>query len=60
MPRSAEDPAEGSVGAGAEPRGEGAAAGPPSAPAVYGPLVVERHRKDDGRALILFSRREPE
>jgi len=25
----------------------------------YGPLAVERHRKDDGRALILYRRREP-
>jgi hypothetical protein len=31
-----------------------------SQPELYGPLLVERHRKDDGRALILYRRREPE
>ena len=25
----------------------------------FGPLVVERHRKDDGRALLLYELREP-
>jgi hypothetical protein len=24
-------------------------------PERYGPLLVERHRKDDGRALVLYS-----
>jgi hypothetical protein len=30
----------------------------PQAPGVerFGPLALERHRKDDGRALIVFSR----
>jgi hypothetical protein len=27
-------------------------------PEVYGPLDVERHVKDDGRALILYAHRE--
>jgi hypothetical protein len=41
--------------------GTGAAPGPHvSQPVSYGPLLVERHRKDDGRALILYRRREPE
>jgi hypothetical protein len=26
----------------------------------YGPLTVARHRKDDGRELILYTRRQPE
>jgi hypothetical protein len=26
----------------------------------YGPLAVERYRKDDGRALLLYELREPE
>ncbi len=30
------------------------------APEVYGPLGIERHVKNDGRALILYARREPD
>jgi hypothetical protein len=26
----------------------------------YGPLCIERHIKEDGRALILYARRKPE
>jgi hypothetical protein len=55
----------------AEPHDEAAADAPgdareqaphatPTSPAEpYGPLLVERYRKDDGRALILYSRRRP-
>ncbi len=32
----------------------------PSAPSAYGPLDIKRYLKDDGRALILYVRREPE
>ncbi len=40
-------------------RGERAAAGQPPAE-YYGELAIERHVKDDGRALILYThRREP-
>ena len=35
---------------------EQAEAGRP--PERFGPLTVERHRKDDGRALILYTRTE--
>ena len=28
-------------------------------PLVYGPLDIKRYLKDDGRALILYMRREP-
>jgi hypothetical protein len=46
--------AEGTQGTGATPAAQ------PSQREFYGPLLVERHRKDDGRALILYRRREPE
>jgi hypothetical protein len=28
-------------------------------PERFGPLLVARHRKDDGRSLILYTREEP-
>jgi hypothetical protein len=40
--------------------GEAAPGAPASQPVLYGPLLVARHRKDDGRALILYRRRDPE
>jgi hypothetical protein len=36
------------------------ASGEQTEPERLGPLTVSRHLKDDGRALILFSRSEPE
>jgi hypothetical protein len=51
-PRPAQPPA---------PRAAGAPAQPPERARVerYGPLAVERHRKGDGRALLLYELREP-
>jgi hypothetical protein len=37
----------------------GSGNGPASREEVYGPLTLSRHVKDDGRALILYSRRMP-
>ncbi len=56
-----EDPAA-SGDAAPRPSPESGAAPPGEAPGgePYGPLLVERLRKDDGRALILFSRRRAE
>ena len=50
----AEDPGSGD-GAVARPEA-GAGAGPATPRERYGPLIVERLRKDDGRALLVFSR----
>ncbi len=41
----------------------GASGGPqeqPQAAERYGILVVDRHRKDDGRALLLYTREDPD
>jgi hypothetical protein len=60
MARGADEDATPAAGA-PGPAGDDAAATGTQPPAEsYGPLLVERHRKDDGRALILFSRRAPE
>jgi hypothetical protein len=39
---------------------EGKTSGEGKTPEIYGPLGVERHVKEDGRALILYTRREPD
>ncbi|HEX4189246.1 MAG TPA: hypothetical protein VHY83_15245 [Solirubrobacteraceae bacterium] len=33
--------------------------GEPGRPERYGPLTLARHRKDDGRSLILYTLEEP-
>ena len=46
-----------------EPPSDGAGAagdGPQSDAERFGPLALERRRKDDGRALIIYRRAEPE
>jgi hypothetical protein len=45
-----------------EPAAGGALAQPPERARMeeYGPLAVERYRKDDGRALLLYELHEPE
>jgi hypothetical protein len=45
-----------------QPAGAGSLARPPERAPMeeYGPLAVERYRKDDGRALLLYELREPE
>jgi hypothetical protein len=61
MPRSAENGAAAGPGdQDAAARGDAPASATPPAAEPYGPLVVKRYRKDDGRALILYSHREPE
>jgi hypothetical protein len=54
MTPAADDAEATPAGAGERPRGEFSTDLPTEE---YGPLLVERHRKDDGRALILYSRR---
>jgi hypothetical protein len=49
-PSASGAPGEGDSGAGRQPEQRGER---------VGPVVVERHVKDDGRALILYTRVEP-
>jgi hypothetical protein len=44
------------AGADRPPRGDARNGEPDAHPEREGPLMVDRHRKDDGRALILYSR----
>jgi hypothetical protein len=54
-PPSAPLPPENAAGAESEDRDE--AERRPGEREQYGPLALARHRKDDGRELILYSRR---
>jgi hypothetical protein len=56
MPGKPPEPAAPVHSAGGEPEGERRDRG---ADERVGPVAIARHRKDDGRALILYTRVEP-